>query len=158
MGADGFVVGPTYAQLSSLYLLSTLDVINVKFWTRLSPPFLSGGSKVIPRIICAEEEPGNEAIIAHLYTQMACIPGDKNFCAIMHVITMIEYTYIHAPLHVQVFIGIPTSVGVYVHLCMILPSCTCTCTLDPTKCLNVCFLLYRIGKPLLALLVVHMCL
>ena len=93
MGADGFVVGPTYAQLSSLYLLSTLDVIHVKFWTRLSPPFLSGGSKVIRRIICAEEEPGKEAIIAHLYTQMACIPGDKNFCAIVHVITMIECTY-----------------------------------------------------------------
>ena len=49
--------------LSSLYLLSTLDVIPVTFWTRLSPPFLSGGSKVIHRIICAEEgEPGNEAI------------------------------------------------------------------------------------------------
>ena len=63
MGADGFVVGPTYAQLSSLYLLSTIiDVIPVTFWTRLSPPFLSGGSKVIRRIICIQKgEPGNEA-------------------------------------------------------------------------------------------------
>ena len=61
MGADGFAVGPTYVQLSSLYLLSTLDVIHVTFWTRLSPPFLSGGSKVIRRIICAEGEPGNKA-------------------------------------------------------------------------------------------------
>ena len=39
VGAEGFAVGPSYAQLSSLYLLSTLDVIHVTFWTRLSPPF-----------------------------------------------------------------------------------------------------------------------
>ena len=53
MGADGFAVGPTYAQLGSLYVLSTLDIIDIL--DQALPLFLSDWSKVMRRIICVEE-------------------------------------------------------------------------------------------------------
>ena len=69
-------------QLSSLYLLSTLDVIHVTFWTRLSPPFLSGRAKVVHKIICAEDgEPGNEAKLALYHLDFHCLNSHFSVCA-----------------------------------------------------------------------------